>query len=90
MEYRKILYPDQDNWEIQYDVVAYYGTDKIGSLVYNTEYGWQSIIDGSVECLYDSNTEEEAKEEFKTRLENFLENQIDYYRELVDSLDNLK
>ena len=35
-------------------------------------------------------TEEEAKEEFKTRLENFLENQIDYYRELVDSLDNLK
>lgn len=89
MEWRKILYKDQEDWEIQYDVMAYYGSKKIGSLVYSTEYGWQSIINGTVECLYNSNTEEEAKKEFKERLENFLEGEIDYYRELISELDKL-
>lgn len=90
MEWKKILYKDQEDWEIQYDVMAYYGSHKIGSLVYSTEYGWQSIIDGSVECLYNSNTEEEAKREFKERLENFLEGKIGYYEELIKELDGLK
>ena len=90
MEWRKISITDQDDWEIQYDVVAYYGSHKIGSLVYSTEYGWQSVINGTVECLYDAETEEDAKREFKERLENFLEGEIDYYRELCNMLDELK
>lgn len=90
MEWRKILHTDQDDWEIQYDVVAYYGSHKIGSLVYSTEYGWQSVINGIVECLYDCNTEEEAKKEFKERLENFLNGEVDYYRELISMLDDLE
>lgn len=89
MEWRKITFTDQEDWEIQYDVVAYYGSHKIGSLVYSTEYGWQSVIDGTVECLYEVETEEEAKNEFKERLENFLEGEISYYRELCGMLDDL-
>ena len=88
MEWQKILYPDLDAWEIQYDVVAY-ESHKIGSLVYSTEYGWQSIINGTVACLYDSKTEEEAKKEFKERLENFFEDEIKYYEELSNMLDEL-
>ena len=90
MEWRKISYPEQDDWEIQYDVVAYYGSHNIGKLVYSTEYGWQSVINGIVECLYDSETEDEAQIEFKERLENFLEGEVDFYRELISMLDDLK
>lgn len=89
MEWRKISYPDQDDWEIQYDVVAYYGSRNLGKLVYSTEYGWQSVINGEVECLYDCNTEEEAKNEFKERLGNFFKSEVDYYRELISMLDDL-
>lgn len=89
MEWRKRKFTDQEDWEIQYDVVAYYGSHKIGSLVYSTEYGWQSVINGTVEDLYEAETEEEAKNEFKERLENFLEGEIDYYRELCGMLDEL-
>lgn len=90
MEWRKISYKDQDDWEIQYDVLTYYGSQKIGSLVYSTIYGWQSVINGTVECLYNSETEEEAKKEFKERLESFLESEVDYYRELINMLDELE
>lgn len=89
MEWRKISFTDQEDWEMQYDVVAYYGSHKLGSLVYSSEYGWQSVINGTVEDLYNSKTEEEAKMEFKERLENFLEGEIDYYRELSSMLDDL-
>lgn len=89
MEWRKISFTDQEDWEMQYDVLAYYGSHKLGSLVYSSEYGWQSVINGTVEDLYNSKTEEEAKKEFKERLENFLEGEIDYYRELSSMLDDL-
>ena len=89
MEWRKISFTDQEDWEMQYDVLAYYGSHKLGSLVYSSEYGWQSVINGTVEDLYNSKTEEEAKKEFKERLENFLEGEIDYYRELSNMLDDL-
>ena len=89
MEWRKISFTDQEDWELQYDVLAYYGSHKLGSLVYSSEYGWQSVINGTVEDLYNSKTEEEAKKEFKERLENFLEGEIDYYRELSSMLDDL-
>lgn len=89
MEWRKRKFTDQEDWEIQYDVVAYYGSHEIGSLVYSTEYGWQSVINGNVEDLYEAETEEEAKNEFKERLENFLEGEINYYRELCGMLDEL-
>lgn len=89
MEWRKISFTEQEDWEIQYNVLAYYGSHKLGSLVYSTKYGWQSVINGTVEDLYDSKTEEEAKKKFKERLENFLEGEIDYYRELSSMLDDL-
>lgn len=79
--WEKILFADQEDWEIQYDVMAYYGGQKIGSLVYSTEYGWQSVINGTVECLYNADTEEDAKRDFKDRLENFLKGKIDYHTE---------
>lgn len=88
MRYEKILFPDQEDWEIQYDVIAYYD-DKIGSLIYNTEYGWQSVINGVIEDLYEAETEEEAKEEFKNRLENFLSGEVEYYEELLSMVDEL-
>ena len=89
MEWRKISFTDQEDWEMQYDVVVYYGSHKLGSLVYSSEYGWQSVINGTVEDLYNAKTEEEAKKEFKEKLENFLEGEIDYYRELSSMLDDL-
>ena len=86
MEWRKISFTDQEDWEMH---LAYYGSHKLGCLVYSSEYGWQSVINGTVEDLYNSKTEEEAKKEFKERLENFLEGEIDYYRELSSMLDDL-
>ena len=65
MEWRKISFTDQEDWEMQYDVVAYYGSHKLGSLVYSSEYEWQSVINGTVEDLYNSKTEEEAKRNLK-------------------------
>ena len=92
MEWREILFPDQEDWEIQYDVVAYYGSHKIGSLVYSTEYGWQSVINGTVEDLYNSTEKQEqiCQREDKEILEDFLEGEVDYYRELCSMLDELK
>lgn len=89
MKWEKILVPDQEDWEIQYDVVAYYGSQKVGTLVYSTEYGWQSVINGTVECLYDVKTEGDAKKKFKERLENFFDSEINYYEELRNMLDEL-
>ena len=43
-----------------------------------------------IHCLYNAKTEEEAKKEFKEILEDFLEGEIDYYRELCSMLDELK
>lgn len=89
MKWERISFTDQEDWQIQYDVTAYYGEHKIASLVYSTEYGWQSVIDGTVECLYDVETEDDAKREFKERLEIYFEEQIEYYERLCDMLENL-
>lgn len=88
MRYKKIIFPDQEDWEVQYDVIAYCD-DTVGSLVYSTKYGWQSVLNGVVEDLYDANTEEEAKSEFKERLENFLSGEVEYFEELLSMIDEL-
>lgn len=89
MKWEKISYTDQEDWEIQYDVLAYCGQHKVGSLVYSTTYGWQSVINGNVECLYDAETEEDAKIAFKERLQSWLEGERDYYTELIGMLEDL-
>ena len=89
MEWKKLQLTDQYDWEIQYDVMAFSGSLTIGRLVYSTKYGWQSIIDGDVECLYDAETEEDAKRDFKVMLENYLEDKLNYYSELCSMLKEL-
>lgn len=48
MEWKEVD-PEQEDWEKQIDIVAYYGSITIGSIVYcGGEIGWQSVIDGSM------------------------------------------
>ena len=86
MEWREVD-PEQADWKKQINTVAYYGSQEIGSIVYD-DTGWNSVIDGNVEFL-NAETEEEAKEEMIVMLENHFEDQINYYRELIDSLEKL-
>ena len=75
MEWRKILFVDEDSWEKQYDVFSDDGIHELGRLVYSTEYGWQSIIKGEVECLDDAETLDDAKKSFKEKLQ-FVNNDL--------------
>lgn len=81
--------PEQNDWEIQYDLVAYDGNVTIGSIVYcGEEIGWQSVIEGHMEYL-EAETLAEAKDEMIFALENHCDDQINYYKELQESLDEL-
>lgn len=86
MEWR-VVQPEQSDWKRQIDIVAYYGSNTIGSIVYD-DTGWNSVIDGSVDFL-NAETEEEAKQEMIERLDNHFEDEINYYRELRESLGEL-
>lgn len=45
MKWKEVV-PEQDDWEKQIDIVAYYGSITVGSIVYcGEEIGWQSVID---------------------------------------------
>lgn len=81
--------PCQDDWERQINVMAYYETINVGSIVYcGSEIGWQSVIDGSMDLL-DTETEEQAKSEMIDRLDNHFEGQINYFTELKENLEDL-
>lgn len=86
MKWRKVD-PEQSDWKRQIDIVAYYGSQKIGSIVYD-DTGWNSVIDDIVDFL-NAETEEEAKKEMMDRLHEHFEEKIDYYRELIDNLEKL-
>lgn len=89
MEYLEIE-PEQADWERQINVIAYYGSNTVGSIVYCGEkIGWQSVIDGNMDFLY-AETEDEAKAEMKDKLEIYFEGKINYYRELIEMLNKLK
>ena len=86
----KEVEPEQEDWERQIDIVAYYGDLVIGSIVYcGEEIGWQSVIDGHMDFLQ-AESLEDAKEEMINVLESHCEDQIAYYKELQESLDELR
>lgn len=88
MEWKEVD-PEQNYWEKQYDVVAYYGSVTIGSIVYCGEgIGWQSVIDGNMDFM-EATSLEAAKEEMIDRLDNYFTDQINYYKELQESLEDL-
>lgn len=88
MEWKEVK-PEQEDWERQIDIVAYYGSVTIGSIVYcGEEIGWQSVIDGHMEFL-DAESLEDAKQEMVSALENYCIDQINYYKELQESLSEL-
>ena len=85
----KEVEPEQEDWKKQIDVVAYYGSATIGSIVYcGEEIGWQSIIDGHMVFLQ-AESLEDAKEETIDVLDNYCTDQINYYKELQESLGEL-
>lgn len=88
MEWKEVE-PEQKDWKRQIDIVAYYGDLVIGSIVYcGEEIGWQSVIDGHMDFLQ-AESLEDAKEEMINVLESHCEDQIAYYKELQESLDEL-
>lgn len=88
MEWKEVN-PEQDDWERQIDIVAYYGSVTIGSIVYcGKEIGWQSVIDGHMESM-EAETPEDAKKEMIDILDNHCIEQINYYKELKESLGEL-
>ena len=88
MEWREVE-PEQEDWERQIDIVAYYGDLTIGSIVYcGEEIGWQSVIDGHMDFM-EAESLEAAKEEMLDILINHCTDQINYYEELQESLGEL-
>lgn len=86
MEWKEVN-PEQSDWKKQIDVMAYYGSRKIGSIVLCDE-GWEYVIDGSIDFL-EAETEDEAKKEMIERLDEHFVDEINYYRELRESLEEL-
>ena len=85
----KEVEPEQEDWEKQIDIVAYYGSTTIGSIVYGgAEMGWQSVINGHTEFMQ-AESLEDAKKEMVDILDNHFSNQINYYKELQESLGEL-
>ncbi len=88
MEWKEVA-PEQADWEKQIDIVAYYGSVTIGSIVYcGGEIGWQSVIDGRMDFMQ-AESLEDAKKEMIDILDNHCINQINYYKDLQESLDEL-
>lgn len=86
----KEVEPEQEDWKKQIDVVAYYGSIAIGSIVYcGEEIGWQSVIGGRMDFLQ-AESLEDAKEEMIDVLDNRCTDQINYYKELQESLGELR
>lgn len=88
IEWREV-HPEQSDWNRQINIVAYYGSQELGSIVlYDDERSWNCVIDGNIDFL-NAETEEEAKKELVDRLEEHFEDEINYYRELIESLGEL-
>lgn len=80
---------EDDDWEKQIDIVAYYGSITVGSIVYcGKEIGWQSVIDGHMDFMQ-AESLEDAKKEMIDILDEHFTDQINYYHDLQDSLEEL-
>lgn len=88
IEWKEVT-PEQSDWIRQIDILAYYGSVKLGSIIlYDDERTWHCVIDGYIDYL-DANTEEDAKAEMKDKLDNFCTDQINYYTEIQESICEL-
>lgn len=87
MEWKEVS-PEQSNWKKQINVMAYYGDYKIASVIL-CDGEWFSVINDNTE-LFIAKTEDEAKEEMIERLEEYFVDEINYYKELRNSLGELK
>ena len=88
MKWKEVA-PEQDDWEKQIDIVAYYGSITVGSIVYcGGEIGWQSVIDGRMNYMQAESLEDAKKEMIDILVEHFTD-QINYYHDLQDSLEEL-
>ena len=88
MEWREVE-PEQEDWEKQIDIVAYYGSVTVGSIVYCGGEGWKSVIDGYMYFIQ-AESLEDAKKEMMDILDNHFNDQINYYKELQEILEELK
>lgn len=86
MEWKEVK-PEQFDWKKQIDVMAYYGSHKIGSIVL-CDNGWNYVVDDSMGFL-EAKTEDDAKKEMIEWLCEYFEREIDYYRELIVGLEKL-
>lgn len=85
----KEVEPEQDDWEKQIDIVAYYGSITVGSIVYcGKKIGWQSVINGHMNFMQAESLEDAKKEMIDILVEHFTD-QINYYHDLQDSLEEL-
>ena len=88
MKWKEVA-PEQEDWEKQIDIVAYYGSITVGSIVYcSEEIGWQSVIDGHMNFMQ-AESLEDAKKEMIDILDEHFTGQINYYHDLQDSLEEL-
>ena len=88
MEWKEVA-PEQEDWEKQMDLVAYYGNITIGSIVFcGGEIGWQSVIDDRM-AFMQAESLEDAKKEMIDILDEHFTDQIDYYHDLQDNLKKL-
>ena len=88
MEWKEVA-PEQADWEKQIDIVAYYGSVTVGSIVYCGGEGWKSVIDGYMYFMQ-AESLEDAKKEMMDILDNHFNDQINYYKELQEILEELK
>lgn len=86
MEWKEVN-PEQSDWTRQIDIMAYYGSQKIGSIVF-CDGSWEYVIDGAVYPL-EADTENEAKKEMIEQLDEYFVEKIDLYSELRKSLEEL-
>lgn len=86
MEWKEVN-PEQSDWTRQIDIIAYYGRQKIGSIVLCDDC-WNYVIAGNIGFL-EADTEDDAKKEMIERLDEYFVDEINYYQELRDSLEEL-
>lgn len=82
----KEVEPQQEDWERQIDIMFCEVCD-VGSIVYfGEDIGWGYVIDGRVNDLL-AGTEEEARKEMVEIIINHCDDEIDYYRDIKEAVD---
>ena len=87
MEWKEVN-PEQDNWKKQWNLIAYYGSHVVGSIILDDDGKYNSVINGNVEFMVETDLDE-AKKEFYERLDDYFSGEIDYYNELRSMLGDM-